>query len=184
MSAFYSVRIDDIPHDGFRLATQWSAGELAGILSDTDGLFRIDSPIELEVQFHLSGKQIIMEGTCTVGLELVCVRCLKEFSRPLEARFRYIFWPKSKEVQQVEERELSAEELEVLYYKEGEPVDLRPLIAEQIYLHAPQYAYCQDSCKGLCAHCGADLNEQACSCSEAFRSETLSPFSVLKKLKK
>jgi len=183
MSTFYSVRIDDIPHDGFRLATQWDAVELEKIQADTDGLFRIASPIELEFQFHLSGTQIIIEDSCRVSLELVCVRCLKEFIWPLEARFRYIFWPKSKELQ-VEEKELCAEELEVLYYKEGEPVDLRPLIAEQIHLHVPQYAHCQDSCKGLCAHCGTNLNENACSCTEIFRSETSSPFSVLKKLKK
>ena len=76
------------------------------------------------------------------------------------------------------------QDIEVAYYKEGEPVDLRPLIAEQIYLKAPQYPYCQDSCKGLCVQCGANLNEQTCSCAGRLKSETLSPFSVLKKLKK
>ena len=184
MSAFYSVRIDDIPHDGFRLATQWDAVALEGIPADTDGLFRIASPIELAVQFHRPGTQVIMEGSCSMTLELACVRCLKEFAWPLEVRFRYIFWPKSKE-SQVEEKELCAEEIEVMYYnKEGETVDLRPLLAEQIYLNVPQYPRCQDSCKGLCWQCGTNLNEQVCSCAESLRNETLSPFSVLKKLKK
>ena len=183
MSAFYSLRIDDVPHDGFRLSTQWNAVELEGILADTDGLFRIASPIDIEVQFQLPRPQVIMKGSCAVTLELACVRCLKEFVRPLEVRFRYIFWPKSKE-SHVEEKDLDAEDIEVAYYKEGEPVDLRPLIAEQIYLKAPQYPYCQDSCKGLCVQCGANLNEQTCSCAGRLKSETLSPFSVLKKLKK
>jgi uncharacterized protein len=183
MSAFYSVRIDDIPHDGFRLSTQWDAGALKGILTDTDSLFRIVSPIELEVRFHLPKPQVLMEGSCSATLELACVRCLKEFVWPLEARFRYIFWPKSKE-SHVEEKELGAEDLEVVYYKEGEPVDLRRFIAEQIYLHVPQYPRCQDACKGLCGQCGINLNEQTCSCAESIKRETLSPFSVLKKLKK
>jgi uncharacterized protein len=183
MSAFYSVRIDDIPHDGFRLSTQWNAVELENILADTEGLFRIASPLELEVQFNLPRPQVLMKGSCAVTLELACVRCLKEFVWPLEVRFSYIFWPKSKE-SHVEDRELGAEDIEVVYYKEGEAVDLRPLVAEQIYLNAPQYPYCRESCKGLCGQCGANLNEQACSCAERLKNETLSPFSVLKKLKK
>jgi uncharacterized protein len=183
MSVFYSVRIDDIPHDGFRLSTQWDAGTFEGSLKGTDSLLRIVSPIELEVQFRLPKPQVVMEGSCTATLELACVRCLKEFVWPLEARFRYIFWPKSKETH-VEEKELGDEDLEVVYYKEGEPVDLRPFIAEQLYLHVPQYPRCQDDCKGLCGQCGINLNEQACSCAESLKRETLSPFSVLKKLKK
>ena len=183
MSALYSVRIDDIPHDGFRLSTQWDAVELEKILADTGGLFRIASPLELEVQFQLPKPQVLMQGAFAVTLELACVRCLTEFVWPLEVRFRYVFWPKSKE-SHVEERDLGAEDIEVVYFKEGEPVDLRPLITEQIYLNVPQYPYCRDTCKGLCTQCGANLNEQACSCTKSFSSEAPSPFSVLKKLKK
>ena len=183
MSVFYSVRIDAIPHDGFRLSTQWDAVELEKILADTDGLFRIASALALDVQFHLPRPQVLMQGSCAVALELVCVRCLKEFVWPLEVRFRYIFWPKSKELS-VEDKELEAEDIEVVYFKEGEPIDLRPLIAEQIYLNAPQYPYCRDSCKGLCGQCGVNLNERACSCAERLTSGALSPFGVLKKLKK
>lgn len=183
MGAFYSVRIDDIPHDGFRLATKWNAAALEEILGDTGGAFHIAEPLDLEVQFHVSGTQVILEGFFKTGLEIACVRCLKEFFLPLEIRFRYVFWPLPKEIP-AEEKELRSDELEVQYYKQGEPLDLRPLIAEQIYLHVPQYPHCADSCRGLCALCGANLNEAACSCSDGFRSRDASPFSVLKQLKK
>lgn len=183
MVALYSVRIDDIPHDGFRLATQWDAAALENILKDGGGAVRIAAPLSLEILFHLSGSQVILEGYFTTDLEIACVRCLKDFPLPLEVRFRYIFWPTSKAAP-VEEKELSADELEVQYYTQGEPLDLRPLIAEQIYLHMPQYPHCEDSCRGLCAKCGANLNEAPCSCADGFKDEDASPFSVLKKLKK
>jgi uncharacterized protein len=183
MVAFYSVRIDDIPHDGFRLATQWDGAALEGILEGSGGAFRLAAPLDLDIQFHLSGPQVILEGFFKTDLEIACVRCLKDFILPLEVRLRYIFWLTSKEAP-VEEKELSADELEVQYYTQGEPTDLRPLIAEQIYLHMPQYPHCTDSCKGLCPHCGSNLNEAACSCSDGFKTGDCSPFSVLKKLKK
>lgn len=183
MTAIYSVRIDDIPYDGFKLATRWAAVALEEILKDSGGTFRIAAPLALELQFHLPGSQVIVEGYIRTVLELACVRCLKDFPLPLEARFRYVFWPSSKEAPAAE-KELSADELEVQNYTQGEPVDLRPLIAEQLYLQMPQYPHCSDSCRGLCPRCGADLNEAPCSCVDEFKSGDASPFSVLKKLKK
>lgn len=183
MAAIYSVRIDDLPHDGFRLATRWDAAALEEILGDSGGAFRIAAPLDLELQFHLPGSQVIVQGYCRTVLELACVRCLKDFSLPLEARFRYVYWPSSKEAPAAE-KELSADELEVQYYTQGEPVDLRPLVAEQLYLQMPQYPHCSDSCKGLCLRCGANLNEAPCACADEFKTGDSSPFSVLKKLKK
>jgi uncharacterized protein len=183
MAAFYSIRIDDIPHDGFRLATQWDAAALEEILEGSGKSFRIAAPLDLEIQFHLPGSQVILEGYLKTDLEIACVRCLKGFFLPLEVRFRYVFWPTSKEAP-VEEKELSENELEVQYYTQGEPIDLRPLIAEQIYLYMPQYPHCAESCRGLCAKCGANLNEAPCSCTDGFTTGDASPFSVLKKLKK
>ena len=183
MVAYYSIRIDDIPHDGFRLVTRWDAAALEGVLEDTDRSFKVVTPLELAVQFHLSGTQVMMDGSCSASLELACVRCLRDFDWPLEARFRYVFWPKSKEPQ-VEEKELRSDELDVIYYREGETIDLRPLVAEQVYLHMPQYPHCIEACRGICPGCGCNLNETNCTCAEKPSGETASPFSVLKKLKK
>ena len=183
MPGIYSVRIDDIPHDGFRLATTWEPASLEEILEDSRGAFSVEAPLQLELQFHLPGSQIILEGFLRTDLTIACVRCLKDFILPLEIGFRYIFWPTSREAT-VEEKELSSDELEVQYYTPGEPVDLRPLVSEQINLHMPQYPHCAESCRGLCPQCGANLNEAACACADRFKAGDASPFSVLKKLKK
>lgn len=43
-------------------------------------------------------------------------------------------------------------------------LDLRPSIREQWLLAVPAFALCRDDCKGLCPHCGADLNAGDCGC--------------------
>jgi uncharacterized protein len=183
MAAFYSIRIDDIPHDGFRLATQWDAAALEEILGETGGKLGIAVPLDLELQISLSGSQATLEGFFKTELTIACVRCLTEFAAPLEVRFRYIFLPISKEAP-VEEKELRTDELEVQYYTPGEPVDLRPLVVEQVFLNMPEYPRCSENCRGLCPNCGTNLNEAACSCAGGFKTGDSSPFSVLKKLKK
>jgi uncharacterized protein len=33
-----------------------------------------------------------------------------------------------------------------------------------VMLVVPRYAVCREACRGLCARCGADLNEEECRC--------------------
>ncbi|MEI6127103.1 MAG: DUF177 domain-containing protein [Pseudomonadota bacterium] len=182
MRKFYSVRIDDIPHEGFHLETQWDIPSVDEILDDTSQAFRICSPLALKIFFSPEGARIIVNGECRVQLEITCARCLIAFSLPLEVQFRYIFWPKSSESDE-EEKELHQDDVEVVYY-EGDLIDLRPIVSEQIYLMIPQYPHCKEDCRGLCPHCGKNLNEKSCTCVVRGNSKENSPFSVLKKLKK
>ena len=34
------------------------------------------------------------------------------------------------------------------------------------YLHTPMKIVCSEKCKGLCTHCGSNLNITQCNCSE------------------
>ena len=46
-------------------------------------------------------------------------------------------------------------------------VDLTPEMREAIILALPGYPVCREECKGLCAHCGANLNHETCTCGPA-----------------
>jgi uncharacterized protein len=65
---------------------------------------------------------------------------------------------------------LRAEDLEFSLY-EGTEVDLSPLIREQVLLALPTRPLCEDDCRGLCPHCGVNLNRTTCEC----RVENLDP---------
>jgi len=44
-------------------------------------------------------------------------------------------------------------------------VDVDGLAREALVLALPAQVVCSEACRGLCAHCGKDLNKGACGCS-------------------
>ena len=46
-------------------------------------------------------------------------------------------------------------------------LDLRPAIREEWLLSVPAFVLCREDCRGLCATCGADLNEDPSHSHEA-----------------
>ena len=57
------------------------------------------------------------------------------------------------------------EDLDVFPF-DGEKIDLEPVFREQFVLAVPFAPLCREDCKGLCPHCGTNLNLEQCSCSE------------------
>lgn len=43
-------------------------------------------------------------------------------------------------------------------------IDLEPLVHDAVLLELPLAPLCRTDCKGLCPSCGANLNEEECSC--------------------
>jgi len=50
-------------------------------------------------------------------------------------------------------------------------VDIEKPLRELVVLGFPNYPLCDDDCKGLCPHCGQDLNAARCNC----KSESTDP---------
>ena len=94
------------------------------------------------------------EGTVTGVYHLECVRCLTAVDVPFDAPFGEHFAadipPGSEDG----------------YPLRGEEIDLEPLVRDNVILGLPARPLCRVSCAGLCARCGADLNEGPCSCVE------------------
>jgi uncharacterized protein len=63
------------------------------------------------------------------------------------------------------ELSVTSAEAEVSYYQ-GEGLLLEDALREQVLLALPIKAICRDDCKGLCPHCGRNLNTEQCSCAE------------------
>lgn len=63
---------------------------------------------------------------------------------------------------------------------EHEQLDLRPLVREAILLDAPAAPLCRPDCAGICPACGADRNQQPCSCDTAPRDERWSVLDALR----
>lgn len=139
--------------------------------------FIADSPLSGMIRLEKSGDYLLIRGELAGELILTCSRCLDTFLQPLDCRFDLVLKP-AYPPNQYEEVELTAEELEMDYYT-GNELDLERIIQEQILLNLPLKPLCREDCRGLCPHCGANLNRESCTCP---RVEFHHPFAVLEKL--
>ena len=59
--------------------------------------------------------------------------------------------------------------------------DISDSILAALVEATPFVVLCKDDCKGLCPHCGANLNEENCTCSNA--PDAMNPFAALANFK-
>ena len=124
------------------------------------------APIRTRVRVVRIRHMIEVEGTVETEIHLACSCCLKPFQTPLTDRFSLAFTQEvSADEEQTDplEKKLSAEEMGLIHFQ-GEKIDLRETIQEQIMMALPQRPLCSRSCKGLCPQCGVDLNVTDCGC--------------------
>ncbi len=96
--------------------------------------------------------------------EVLCARCVEPVAVPLAGEFDLLFRPEEADAD-ASERAITEDETEIGYYgKSG--LMLEDVVREQVLLTLPGRTLCKETCKGLCAHCGQNLNDASCSCSQ------------------
>ena len=155
------INILNIPDDGLNIGFPLAEDAFCGLLSKNEKLDFSFRQVDVSGFIRKVRDNIFFEGNLETVLETQCCRCLEEAYLPLKTEFSYTLLPEAGTVK--EEIELKTEDLEVGYYS-GEVIDLAPMILEQILLQAPMKILCNESCKGLCSHCGINLNVASCDC--------------------
>jgi uncharacterized protein len=113
---------------------------------------------------HQSIKDIRLNGELDTSLELVCARCLEPVQQDVTRKFDLLYRPLGADAGR-EELSVTSAEAEISYYQ-GEGVLLDDVLREQLLLAVPLKVICREDCKGLCPHCGQNLNVRQCSCAE------------------
>ncbi|MGH9502897.1 MAG: YceD family protein [Terriglobales bacterium] len=113
---------------------------------------------------HKIVKDIRLAGGLETRVELACARCLEAVRRDVSHKFDLLYRPQGADAGK-EELSVTSAEAEVSYYQ-GEGLQLEEVLQEQVILSLPLKVICRDDCKGLCPHCGKNLNEQDCGCAE------------------
>ncbi len=180
------IRVDDIKDKGLSLEFVEAPDELPGLadLSEAEDA-RFAAPVRLSGRAIRVGEVVEVEGKVNTSVRLTCSRCLKEFEAPLNATFALTF---AREVPRIEDEsgeevELSADDLGLIVF-EGDEIDLKEAVAEQVIMNLPLQPLCETECRGLCPQCGADLNQGQCDCAPPeFRNRfaALKDFKVDKK---
>jgi uncharacterized protein len=123
-------------------------------------------------------ENVFIEGTVGTVVELSCCRCLEAIHLPLQSSFKYTFVPPPARSRQ-DEVELNTADLDFAYY-EGDVIDLDSVVFEQILLQIPFKPLCTESCRGLCPHCGVNLNTARCGCRDEVLDERLAALQQFK----
>ena len=114
---------------------------------------------------HQVVRDIRVKGKLETSLEVPCARCLDPVVHQVERSFDLLYRPLGIDSGHAELSVTDAE-AEIGYY-EGEGLLLEDALREQVLLALPLKTICREDCKGLCAHCGKNLNEVQCSCVDA-----------------
>ncbi len=129
----------------------------------------------LEVSFTARATRsggVQVEGSLDALISVTCRRCLTESEQRLEVPCRFFVEPGL-------EPDAADEGLYPLQ-READFLDLGPMVREELLVVIPQFSICREECKGLCPHCGTNLNADTCHCETA----ELDPrWEVLRKLR-
>lgn len=172
------INLKSIPETGLEVAIDLGPEWFARWREEDPGLEFADARITGHVHLSKHGHDILVRGNLSGPMELACSRCLEPFTAPAAIEFDLLLAPAPTDAR-AEDVELSQTDLDLDYYT-GEIVDLESILREQIILMMPLKPLCDETCKGLCPHCGANLNQETCVCRT---DDVNSPFAILAKLK-
>ena len=120
--------------------------------------YRLLNKSPLALHLKNEGNRILrIEGKVDLTFEIPCARCLTPVS------YSFSLEPERKADMKLsaEEREKEADEVSFL---DGEQLDPEQLVRNELLLHWPIRVLCDEACKGICSHCGQNLNEAVCDC--------------------
>jgi uncharacterized protein len=134
--------------------------------------FKAVGPLDMHLQVQEAVHDVVVLGRIEGEAEVPCRRCLVPVRTPIDQELTLLFRTGVSQV------DAEAEEIYSLPER-GNELDLTAAIREHLLLAVPEFVECQDACKGLCPHCGVNLNETTCSCE---RTEADSRWDALRKL--
>jgi uncharacterized protein len=109
------------------------------------------------------GGRLLLGVRVRSSIHVECSRCLDEFDLGIESDFDLVFHREERarlpEGMDEEDFILLTDDLEKRF-------DIFPRVRESILLELPIRFLCKENCMGLCAKCGANLNEGDCGCSK------------------
>jgi uncharacterized protein len=120
---------------------------------------RLESPVTADFDVTRTGNDLLLRGTACATAVLECARCLEEYTCVLKAPIELWF------IVGVETGEEEDRENVIEIPVGAKYVDLASHLRSELLVLVPFKPLCGDACKGLCPHCGANLNVDRCNCT-------------------
>ena len=122
------------------------------------GTFPVQKKTPVHFTIQNKGKKVLqINGEGSVTLLIPCGRCLSDV--PEEIVFAF-----EREVDMKQSEEERIKDLDESNYITGGNLDVEQLVYNEILINWPLRVLCKDDCKGICSHCGKNLNHGPCDC--------------------
>jgi uncharacterized protein len=152
------------------------SGTLDWTSYDVGGLdYDVVTPLNYNLTLSNTGDMLVLHGKLTGRVNGTCARCLKPASFQVDGEVEEFYLANDVDP---EEFDLAEDEFERI--PENGQLDATPALYAALVYETPQMLLCKPDCKGLCPHCGADLNEGDCGCQLDDDIDETNPFAVLK----
>ena len=139
---------------------------------------QIKGKVGINLLVERRGFDVRVRGTLRAEAELTCSRCLEPVILPIASDFDQLYesnaiHPLSGEIA------LQEKDTDIGFFS-GDTIEINDIIREQILLALPMKPICREGCKGLCPHCGRNMNAEACDCEMLFSDPRLAELSKIK----
>lgn len=157
-----NVRVSNIPEEGLKLRFSLEGNWFREFVRDDDRLGFQLHPVDVICEAIKVNETVTLEVGLETAIDIECCRCLEPLTIPVQNQIKCTLIPGGEDEEKDAESEVEGGD-DFCFYR-GDVIDLDLIIFEQIMLQIPIKALCSDSCRGLCPHCGANLNISTCSC--------------------
>ena len=134
------IKTTGIPAEGLQVTKSLEPVEIG--LADED--VTCLAPLEITAKVERIRNTVIVQTEVKMKTSLACSRCLEDVERETTDHFKF----------------------EYVVESNTEFIDIGKDIRQEIILSLPAKVLCREDCRGLCLHCGANLNEEECRCSK------------------
>ena len=133
----------------------------AGLSLEDERVRLVEAPT-VSGAIRQKGNRFHVNGAVTARLQVECDRCLKLVELPVDSHFK-LEYVTAEEYRAQQAVELTEKDLDLSVF-DGEALDIDELVKEELLLAVPDHVLCSESCKGMCAVCGANKNTTECGC--------------------
>lgn len=134
------IKVKGIPKEGLKIAKSLEPAELGLTEDDVNCL----TPLEIHATVERIQNAVSAQVQVNFQFASSCSRCLEDVEKEISQDLKFDY--------EVDET--------------TEYIDLGDDIRQEIIVGLPVKVLCSDDCKGICLHCGANLNEEECDCGK------------------
>ncbi|MBS4027117.1 MAG: DUF177 domain-containing protein [Ignavibacteriales bacterium] len=143
-----------LPNEIFVEDDEFTTDELA------EDLEKFVLPILVSARVEKNPRQTHLRVKISTSHNAICDRCTETFENPIVGEYEMVYGYEQRNTMEMEEMDFS------ILDNDHPIIEMHDDVRQTLLLSIPMKLLCKDECRGLCSHCGKNLNTGSCTCSE------------------